>query len=117
MSLRQQLKTPTHFLVYFEIDRTWCLVNRSKVRYDGVPKVSEKYSVQWGDKTQVHEGLIVSAGDYTTIRKLYLTKKSTILPAQQEKPQKRKPKDTSNDKAKKQKTEVRLYLLSIFLCI
>ena len=79
MSLRKQPKTLTSFMVYFECDRTWYLVSKSKVRYDGVPRVGEKYSVQWGNVYQLSTWLVVGAGDYSDLRKLYLSRRSTVL--------------------------------------
>lgn len=80
MSLRAKLRPPTHFVVYFSSDKTWFLASKSRVLYDGVPKIDSSYSVQWGSKTQVDPGRIVFAGDSESARDKFNSLKGTTIP-------------------------------------
>ena len=56
---RADTKQPSYFLIHFIRDNDRLVVNRGKIKYDGVVKEGEIYRVQWGNATDIDDGRVL----------------------------------------------------------
>ena len=99
MSLREQTKVPSHFLVHFD-DNSWLVVSKSKIQYDGVPVVGQSYSVQYGNsRYEAENAKIVCAGEWVDMRKEMNIRKTATAPTVNQQPEVEQPPAKKQKKA------------------